>query len=81
MPETLIEKNLHLANLLLTHLRCAGGLSSATKTQLSGYLEGKRQCRYDESDDSSLDGCLSGLLLEDHTLVSQEQFVESVAGT
>ena len=48
--------------------------------QLSGYLEGKKQCRYDESDDSSLDGCLSGLLLGDSTLVSPEKFVLSIVG-
>jgi len=49
--------------------------------QLSGYLEGKKHRRYDEGDDSSLDGCLSGLLLEDHTRVSPEEFMLLVAGT
>lgn len=49
--------------------------------QLSKNLEGKKHCRYDEGDESSLDGCLSGLLLEDHTLVSSEKFMSLVAGT
>jgi hypothetical protein len=40
-----------------------------------------KQCRYDEGNDSSLDRCLGGLLLEDHTLVSPENFVLLIAGT
>jgi hypothetical protein len=40
-----------------------------------------KQCCYDEGNDSSLDRCLSGLLLKDHTLVSSEKFVLLIAGT
>lgn len=79
-PETLIEKNVHLANLLLTHLRCAGSLPNAIRERLVYTLKGQR-AQYNMSDESSLDGCLNLLLLElqTPTLISAEKLISSSA--
>lgn len=79
-PETLIEKNAHLANLLLTHLRCAGNLPDALRGLLVDAL-GRGHPQYDRSDESSLDGCLSLLLLKPQTptLISAEKLISSSA--
>lgn len=43
------------------------------KSLLRGQLDMKQQRRYDESDDSSLDGYLSAMLLEGSRLASAEE--------
>lgn len=79
-PETLIEKNVHLANLLLTHLRCAGNLSDRIHKLLVDPLK-RQHPQYRRSDESSLDGYLSLPLLElrNPTLVSAEKLISSSA--
>jgi hypothetical protein len=72
-PESLIEKNFHLANLLLVHMRWAGEPPSAIRTHLARELDRKKHWVYDESDESSLDGLFGCLLFERTELASAER--------